>query len=198
MGKQQRICPLQYSSNRRNLLPKRLKFLSQNQGNPISSRSSARHPDSRLSGSAWYITNLSTRTMWCPICERNNMSHLPCCETDICKALLSTKEYLEYYLITNKEGSTTKMAPIEHYIGTSKGEEVANVPDGKKKDVVIQIRLFGFRAIVVVSENCGKDACRMTPSCEHRGIKFSFAQKNPDDVLEGYKAPETAVFPQNQ
>ncbi|TGO10269.1 hypothetical protein BTUL_0140g00370 [Botrytis tulipae] len=128
MGKQQRICPLQYSSNRKDL-PKRLKFLPQNQGTPISSRLSIRHPDSRLSGSAWYITNLFTRTMWCPISERNNMSHSAFCETETCKALLSTKDYFEYYIVTNKEGSTTKMAPIEHYIGTSDGKEVASVPD---------------------------------------------------------------------
>ncbi|TGO49629.1 hypothetical protein BCON_0205g00040 [Botryotinia convoluta] len=111
------------------------------------------------------------------------MSKLACCTTDTCKALLSTKDYIEYYTVTNKEGSTTTMAPIEHYIVTSKGEEVTSVPDRKMKDVVIQIRLFGFRALVVVAENCGADACQMTPSCEHRGVKISFAQKNPDDVL---------------
>ncbi|TGO65174.1 hypothetical protein BOTNAR_0080g00070 [Botryotinia narcissicola] len=127
------------------------------------------------------------------------MSCLACCGTKTCKALLSTKGYVEYYIVANKEGSTTTIAPIEHYIVTSKGEEVTSVPDGKMKDVVIQIRLFGFRAIVVVAENCGKDTCRMIPSCEHRGVKFSFAQRNPDDVLGGsYKATETAVFPKNE
>lgn len=149
----------------------------QNSGIPISSRSSIRHPDSQLSASSWYITNVFTRSMLCPICGWNNMSHRACCKTKTCKALLSTKDYVEHYIITNKEGSTTRMAPIEHYIGSSSGEEVTSVPDGKMKDVVIQIRLFGFRAIVVVAEDCGKKTCRMTPSCEHRGVKFSFAQK---------------------
>ncbi|TGO39507.1 hypothetical protein BHYA_0052g00060 [Botrytis hyacinthi] len=191
LNKQQRICPLQYSGDRTNL-PKRLK----SPRIPISSRLSIRHPDSRLSASAWYITNLFTRTMLCPICGWNNMSHRARCETETCKALLSTKDFHEYYNVTNKERSTTKMAPIEHYIGTSDGKEVAGVPDGEMKDVVIQIRLFDFRALIVVAENCGKNACRMVPSCEHRGVKISFAQKDPDDVLEGsYKATETAVFP---
>ncbi|THV47551.1 hypothetical protein BGAL_0303g00040 [Botrytis galanthina] len=172
MNKKQRICPLQYSGDRTNL-PKHLKFLR-----------------------FWYITNVFTRSMLCPICGWNNMSHRACCKTKTCKALLSTKDYVEHYIITNKEGSTTRMAPIEHYIGTSNGKEVTSVPDGKMKDVVIQIRLFGFRAIVVVAENCGEKTCRMTPSCEHRGVKFSFTQKNPDNVLGGsYKATETTFFP---
>lgn len=85
------------------------------------------------------------------------------------------------------------MAPIEHYIVTSKGEEVTSVPDGEMKDIVIQIQLASFRALVVLTENCGEETCQMTPSCEHRGVKISFAQKNPDDAR--YKATETAVFP---
>ncbi|KAF5868554.1 uncharacterized protein Bfra_012201 [Botrytis fragariae] len=134
--------------------------------------------------------------MLCPISGTNNMSKLACCTTDTCQALLSTKDYVEHYIVTNKEGSTTKMAPIEHYIGTSDGKEVTSVPDGEMKDVVIEIRLFGFRALVVIVENCGEDTCQMTPSCEHRGVKISFAQKNPGDVLGGrYKTTETAVFP---
>ncbi|KAF7938645.1 uncharacterized protein EAE98_000983 [Botrytis deweyae] len=120
------------------------------------------------------------------------MSKRARCET--CDALLSTKDYVEYYIVTNKLGSTTAIAPIEHYIGTSEEQEVARIPDGKMKDVVIQIRLFGFRALIVIAENCGKKACRMTPSCEHRSVKISFAEKNPDDMGGRYKATETAVF----
>ncbi|CCD46627.1 hypothetical protein ACHAPC_004271 [Botrytis cinerea] len=118
------------------------------------------------------------------------------CETSTCKALLSTKEYVEYYTVTSKEKDTTEMAPIEHYIVTSEGKEATNVPEEKMKDVVIRIQLPDFRALVVLTENCGEETCQMTPSCEHRGVKISFAQKNPDD--ERYMAPEVAVFPRIQ
>ncbi|ATZ49890.1 hypothetical protein BCIN_05g02890 [Botrytis cinerea B05.10] len=124
------------------------------------------------------------------------MTGLEHCETDTCNALLSTKEYVEYYTVTSKEKDTTEMAPIEHYIVTSKGEEVTSVPEGKMKDMVIRIQLSGFRALVVFMENCGKKTCRMTPSCEHGGVKISVAQKNPKD--ERYMAPEIAVFPRIQ
>ncbi|KAF7910887.1 uncharacterized protein EAF01_002396 [Botrytis porri] len=88
------------------------------------------------------------------------------------------------------------MAPIEHSIATSDGKEVTSVPDGEMKDVVIEIRLFGFRALVVIVENYRKDTCEMTPSCEHSGVKVSFAQKHPDDVPGvRYKATETAFSP---
>ncbi|TGO85875.1 hypothetical protein BPOR_0356g00080 [Botrytis porri] len=75
----------------------------QNPGIPISSRSSIRYPDIRLSASSWYITNLFASTMRCPISGTNNMSTLPRCTTKTCKALLSIKYYVEHYIVTNKE-----------------------------------------------------------------------------------------------
>ncbi|KAF7953758.1 uncharacterized protein EAE97_001157 [Botrytis byssoidea] len=202
MGKQRRICPLQYSSNRRNLLPKRLKFLHLylEIKEPLYPRD--------------YLLVTQTVDYQVPLGISPISLHVLCgvlsVSGTICHALLAAEPKLAKHCSPLKDTSNItssqirreaqqKIAPIEHYIVTSKGEEVTSVPDGKMKDVVIQIRLFGFRAIVVVAENCGKDTCRMILSCEHRAVKISFAQRNPDDVLGGsYKAIETVVFPKNE
>ncbi|TEY64646.1 hypothetical protein BOTCAL_0145g00060 [Botryotinia calthae] len=130
--------------------------------------------------------------MYRPVCEKNNITGRKKCETGTCKALLSTQEYVEYYTVKNNEQDTARVASIEHYIVTSKGEYVTTVPEGKMIDVVMWIQLPGFRALMVFAANCGKKTCQMTPSCEHREVKISFAQKNPGD--ERFKVTETTVF----
>lgn len=83
---------------------------------------------------------------------------------------------------------------VEHYIVTCEGELVDEHEDTTEKtvDAVLEIQGSGFRALVVLGENCGKGDCRNVIRCPHSSFKISIVEKSP----AGYDPTKAFAYPE--